>query len=108
MRGGGGERQKRRVKKNGEGGAFQVVLGQREGIPKKPDPAGAIEAACQLGVEPADCLYVGDSGVDMQTALAAGMIPVGVAWGFRPADELRSCGAAAVVDHPQEILAAFD
>jgi phosphoglycolate phosphatase len=88
-------------------GQFQVVLGQREGIPKKPDPAGAVEAAKLLQVAVADCLYVGDSGVDMQTAKAAGMIPVGVSWGFRPAEELRAEGALAVVDSPAELLAAF-
>ena len=91
----------------GSGELFSVVFGQRDGVPKKPDPAGALEAAGALGVAAEHCLYVGDSGVDMQTGLAAGMVPVGVAWGFRPVEELRAAGAAAIVDRPDELLAAF-
>lgn len=89
------------------GETFQVVLGQREGIPKKPDPAGALEAAETLGISPGECLYVGDSAVDMQTAAAAGMLAIGVAWGFRPVDELYQAGALAVIESPADLLAAF-
>jgi len=89
------------------GEIFSVVLGQRDGVPKKPDPAGALEAAAALGVGPADCLYVGDSGVDMRTAMAAGMIPIGVEWGFRSVAELRREGAVAVIQSPADLLGAF-
>ena len=83
---------------------FVVVFGDREGIPRKPDPAGALEIAARLGVEPGAIAYVGDSSVDMTTARRAGMIAIGVAWGFRPVDELWSSGADHVIAHPLELL----
>jgi phosphoglycolate phosphatase len=83
---------------------FRVVFGQREGVPRKPDPAGAVEAARGLGFEPGEVLYVGDTAVDMETGLRAGMRPIGVAWGFRPVEELWSTGAEAVIETPAELL----
>ena len=59
---------------------------------KKPDPAGAIEAAERLGVTATDCWFVGDSDVDMFTAVNAGMHAIGVSWGFRSVEELRAGG----------------
>jgi phosphoglycolate phosphatase len=82
---------------------FAVVLGQREGVPKKPDPAGAVDVASRLGLSPEQCVYVGDSLVDMQTAVRARMYPVGVLWGFRERDELVAHGAACVLSHPSEL-----
>ena len=84
--------------------SFAAVLGQRDEVPKKPDPAGAFEAARLMGVAPDRVLYVGDTGVDMQTARAAGMFALGVTWGFRPEVELRENGASAIIHHPREIL----
>lgn len=81
-----------------------TVLGHREGIEKKPDPAGAFDAAKALDVSPDSCLYVGDSGVDMHTAVRAGMIPVGVLWGFRDSAELRGMGAEHLIGQPGELL----
>ena len=83
---------------------FRVVFGQREGVPRKPDPAGAIEAARGLGFEPGEVLYVGDTSVDMETGRRAGMRPIGVAWGFRSTEELWSTGAKAVIETPAELL----
>jgi phosphoglycolate phosphatase len=83
---------------------FERVYGQRDGVPKKPDPAGAIALAAELGVEPSECLYLGDSGSDMQTAVAAGMFPAGALWGFRTADELTEAGARALIAHPAQLL----
>ena len=83
---------------------FDVVLGQRDGVPPKPDPAGAFEVAQRLNIAPANFLYLGDSAVDMKTAIAAGMFPVGVLWGFRPAQELREGGAQVLIERPLEIL----
>jgi phosphoglycolate phosphatase len=80
------------------------VYGQRAGVPRKPDPAAALQIAAQLGAAPAECLYLGDSLVDMQTACRAGMFAVGALWGFRPRSELEAHGAAAVVAHPREVL----
>jgi phosphoglycolate phosphatase len=87
---------------------FRAIVGQREGVPRKPDPASALEIADRLGVDPASCLFVGDSVVDMQTARNAGMVPVGVSWGFQPVETLRPAGALAIIDHPSELLGLID
>jgi phosphoglycolate phosphatase len=84
--------------------SFGFVAGQREGAPKKPDPEIALQAARALGAEPSQCFFVGDSDVDITTGRRAGMIAVGVSWGFRGAKELEAAGAASVIDHPQELL----
>ena len=73
-----------------------------------PTRPAALEIAASLGIEPASCLFVGDSGVDMQTARAAGMFPVGVSWGFQPVEMLRAAGAGAIIDHPSELLELLD
>jgi phosphoglycolate phosphatase len=83
---------------------FELVFGERQGVPKKPDPAGAVEIADKLGVLPNECLYLGDTGVDMKTAVAAGMYPVGVLWGFRKAEELVKNGAKVLITDPATIL----
>lgn len=87
-----------------EPGLMDPVWGLCETRPKKPDPKGALEMAAAWKLEPSEVLYVGDTNTDMQTAVNAGMWPLGVAWGFRPRSELESCGAKAVMDHPSEIL----
>jgi phosphoglycolate phosphatase len=83
---------------------FDVVLGHRDGTSHKPDPAGALEISKHLKIPPRKFLYLGDSGVDMETATAAGMFPVGVLWGFRDAEELKKNGARALISHPLEVL----
>lgn len=83
---------------------FHVVFGRRDTVPRKPDPAGAIEVAERMNIPPGDFLYLGDTNVDMKTADAAGMFPVGVLWGFRPAEELLESGAKALIHKPIEIL----
>ena len=83
---------------------FQMILGQRNGIPRKPDPTGAQEIARDLGIAPAQFLYLGDSAVDMKTAIRAGMFPVGALWGFRPLKELLQNGARATIERPMELL----
>ena len=84
--------------------SFDAVIGQREGVPLKPDPAGALEIARTLGIPPAGFVYLGDTAVDIKTAIAAGMTPVGVLWGFRPAKELRESGAKILIEQPLEVL----
>lgn len=83
---------------------FVAVLGQREGIPLKPDPQIDREIIAAAGVEPSETMHIGDSGVDMQTAKAAGVRAVGVTWGFRSREELEEGGADAIVDSPEQIL----
>jgi phosphoglycolate phosphatase len=83
---------------------FEVVLGQREHIPKKPDPTGALEVATSMKLPESTFIYLGDTAIDMKTARAADMFSAGVSWGFRP-EELMENGAGIVIDHPKEIHA---
>jgi phosphoglycolate phosphatase len=83
---------------------FHPLLGQRPGVPKKPDPTAALGVARLLDLPPSSVLYVGDSGVDMRTARSAGMDAVGVLWGFRSADELRQTGAHHLIARPEDLL----
>ena len=83
---------------------FQWIQGQKEGIPRKPDPYAALQIAGRFGAEPEESLYVGDSEVDIATGRAAGMKTIGVSWGFRGRDALAEAGAVHVVDSPEEIL----
>lgn len=83
---------------------WKAVLGQRDGIPHKPDPAGAIEMAGLFGLPPSDCAFVGDSGIDMETGTRAGMKPIGALWGFREEAELRAHGAAGLISQPGDLL----
>jgi len=83
---------------------FRAVRGARDDVPKKPDPAGAMEIASQLGIPPGGFLYLGDTNTDMRTANAAGMFAVGATWGFRPAEELTANGAEALIDRPRQLL----
>lgn len=84
---------------------FAAVFGQREGVPLKPDPLVDEQILTAAGVAPLQALHVGDSGVDMLAAAAAGIPSVGVTWGFRRREELACSGAGRIVDRPQEILA---
>ena len=88
-------------------GLFDIVHGQRADFPKKPDPTAVLSICDELGVTPADCLYVGDSGVDMQTGNNAGIESVGVTWGFRGVDELRENGAHHIADTAAELLSVI-
>jgi phosphoglycolate phosphatase len=87
--------------------SFELVLGESPSTPRKPDPSGALQIMERMGIEPGECLYIGDSGVDMQTATAAGLYAVGVLWGFRTADELLSNGARVLVEKPADIIPLF-
>jgi phosphoglycolate phosphatase len=83
---------------------FDVVLGQRDGVPPKPYPTSALHVAQRMNLVPGDFLYLGDSAVDMKTAVASGMFPVGALWGFRSAKELKEGGARILIKRPLEIL----
>ncbi|UCD88672.1 MAG: HAD family hydrolase [Desulfobacterales bacterium] len=83
---------------------FDLVLGQQTGIPPKPDPTGARQISKSMGLLPNQILFVGDSAVDMKTAVAAKMFPVGVLWGFKTYKELKYSGAEILIKHPSEIV----
>ena len=82
---------------------FSAVLGQREGINIKPDPQIVFDILQATGVDKAGVLYVGDSGVDMQTGLNAGVETCGVTWGFRPRTELEPFHPQHIVDSVEEL-----
>lgn len=86
---------------------FQMVLGQRDGIPQKPDPQGALELAQAMGTPPASCLFIGDSTVDFQTARNAGMKAVSVDWGYHDRSDLEAAGADTIVSTPQQLAAVI-
>ena len=83
---------------------FCEVLGDQPGQPRKPDPTAVLGIARRMGVQPQEVAYLGDSMVDMQTAVNAGFLPVGVLWGFREKDELVENGAKILLEKPAELL----
>ncbi len=87
---------------------FALVRGARPGVPLKPDPEAPRAMLAELGLQAGRCAYVGDSDVDMRTALNAGMVPVGAAWGFRGGGELLQAGARLLAALPEELPALLD
>ena len=83
---------------------FVEVLGQREGINVKPEPTIVFDILKKAGVSKEETLYVGDSGVDMQTAINAGVDAIGVTWGFRPRTELEDFHPMGLIDQAEELL----
>lgn len=88
-------------------GYFDICYGAREGVPLKPNPQSAFAVAKELGLEVDECIYVGDTDIDMRTGKAAGFYTVGVLWGFRDRPELEENGADKIVSHPMEITDLF-
>jgi len=86
---------------------FEIVRGIIPGGPRKPEPIAALEMARTLGIDPLRVVFMGDSAIDMRTAAAAGMFPVGVLWGFRTRKELEENGAKLLIDHPRRLLELF-
>lgn len=87
---------------------FDTFEGDRPGVPRKPDPAHVRIVLEKMGIRPEETVYLGDSGVDMQTAVNAGALPVGVLWGFREKDELMENGAQILLSKPSELLEKVD
>lgn len=83
---------------------FEVVLGHREGSPRKPDPQIVSEILEATGVAREEVLYVGDTNVDMETARNAKVDCIGVSWGFRPKVELEAHNPLGIIDLPAELL----
>lgn len=84
-------------------GEFDVVLGQTA-LPTKPDPTSAFYIAGSFDLRPSEIAFVGDSHIDMKTALNAGMYPIGVSWGYRPPDFLVENGAGAIIKTASELI----
>lgn len=83
---------------------FDCVQGQKEGIARKPDPAGTYRLLEEMQAGREECLYVGDSEVDVETGRNAGVRMVGVSWGFRSREVLRAAGAGTIIDSPEELM----
>ena len=84
-------------------GTLDLCAGAKQGIPIKPAPDGALEIAKELGLSPEECIFVGDTYVDITTGKNAKMKTIGVLWGFRDEEELKNAGADFIVSHPSEI-----
>ena len=84
---------------------FATVLGQRDTIPLKPHPAGALHIANTLGTAPENCIFIGDSTMDLETAANAGMPAIAVTWGYHDRPRLIAAGATRIVESPVEIPA---
>lgn len=84
--------------------AWAAVEGQKEGVPVKPDPSIVFEILGKYPTAKADVLYVGDSGIDMETARRACVESAGVSWGFRPVSELRDHLADHIVESASQLL----
>ena len=85
-------------------GLIDICYGGRENVPLKPDPQGVFEIIDEFGFHKDECLYIGDTGTDMQTGKNAGLYTVGVLWGFRKEPELWENGADEVISQPCELL----
>ncbi|MBQ0083801.1 MAG: HAD family hydrolase [Clostridiales bacterium] len=83
---------------------FDLVLGQRPEIPTKPDPTLTLMAMEKLEVKPDECIFMGDSGMDVKTGVNSGALPVGVLWGYRKEDELLENGAKYIIENPGELI----
>lgn len=83
---------------------FSRVLGESEGSPRKPDPTMLLKMLREFGVRKEEVMYFGDTNTDMQTGKSAGVITVGVSWGFREIEELQSFSPEHIIHHPREIV----
>lgn len=86
------------------GDLIDVCFGKRDGYPVKPDPESVNEIIGILGVDKKDCIYIGDTITDMETGKNAGLYTVGVLWGFRDEDEIKSGEPQKIINHPLQIL----
>ena len=85
------------------GDVFEVVQGQLKDVPKKPDPTAVFDLMARMGVSKEETLYIGDSGVDMDTGRNASLSAAGVTWGFRGEEELVTHGATFIAHNSEEL-----
>jgi len=85
-------------------GLFSSIIGETEGMPRKPAPDGALKIAKEFSIKPAEMIYIGDTNADMFTAINSGMFPIGAGWGFRGEDELRESGARVILKNPTQLI----
>lgn len=85
------------------GNTFKTVIGKSDDRPLKPDPYSVNEIMEFYGVKNSETVFIGDSGVDIKTALNSKTIPIGVLWGFRDENELKENGASHIAKTPNDI-----
>lgn len=85
-------------------GLIDICRGGMDGVPLKPDPTAVFQVMEELGVKPEECLYIGDTAVDMKTGKSAGIYTIGVLWGFRSYAEMNDAGADEITDRPERIF----
>lgn len=88
-------------------GLFDVALGEKTGVSKKPSPDMVNAALSVLGVEKESAFYIGDSDVDFETAKNSSLDFIGVSWGFRGRKFLENLGSKNIIDSPCELLKFF-
>ncbi len=89
-------------------GEFEKTVGDEGGYPRKPEPDAALALCKMMGAEPGECIFAGDSGVDLETAKNAGMISVLCSWGFVYRDLLEGMDYQYIIDKPEEMLDIID
>lgn len=87
---------------------FKIVIGESPKFPKKPNPESTLSIVKTLNLQPSECVYFGDTSIDMKTAKSAGMFAVGVLWGFRKARELEEYGADLLIQNPEDFFSQLD
>ena len=85
-------------------GIFEHIAGASNGIAIKPQPEPTLDIVRSMGLMPDQCLFIGDSDIDIQTAINAKITPVAVAWGFRSHQQLKQAGADIIIDNAAELL----
>lgn len=83
---------------------FDYAAGQRESVRRKPEPDGVLHIMEVLNADRDECLYIGDSEVDIRTGENARVRTISVSWGFRTREELEAAGAKIMIDSPKELL----
>ena len=87
---------------------FIEVIGNKDEFPLKPEPTSTLHVLDQFNISLDECVFIGDSNVDIYTGINANMKTIGVTWGFRTYEELKEAGATYVVDKPSEIKEIID
>lgn len=82
---------------------FDAIVGQRSGIPHKPDPAGALEIVRTFGLPASECILIGDSTIDIATSRNAGIRSIAVTWGYHDRGPLEAAGPESLIDSPEEL-----
>jgi len=89
-------------------GLFTHIRGERPDRPAKPDPSQGWEIVADWGISPGECLFLGDTSTDMETAVRGKFLPLGCTWGFRGREELIRTGARWLSDTPEGVISLFD